>query len=72
MPGGIPIRSFGTFSVKIDDYLVLIDKIAGVKQEFTVDDVKERTLGMLDQLLMKWIAKEGKDFFNLQKKEFDI
>ncbi len=72
MPGGIPIRSFGTFSVKIDDYLVLIDKIAGVKQEFTVDDVKERTLGMLDQLLMKWIAKEGKDLFNLQANAFDI
>lgn len=72
MPGGIPIRSFGTFSVKIDDYLVLIDKIAGVKQEFTVDDVKERTLALLDQLLMKWITREGKDIFNLQANAYDI
>lgn len=72
MPGGIPIRSFGTFSVKIDDYLTLIDKIAGVKQEFTVDDVKERVLSLLDQLLMKWITKEGKDMFNLQANAYDI
>lgn len=72
MPGGIPIRSFGTFSVKVDDYLTLIDKIAGVKQEFTVDDVKERALSLLDQLLMKWITKEGKDMFNLQANAYDI
>lgn len=72
MPGGIPIRSFGSFSVKIDDYLVLIDKIAGVKQVFTVDDVKDRTIGLLDQLLMKWISKEGKDLFNLQANAYDI
>ena len=72
MPGGLPIRSFGNFSVKIDDYLVLIDKIAGVKQQFTVDDVKDRTIGLLDQLLMKWITKEGKDMFNLQANAYDI
>lgn len=72
MPGGIPIRSFGTFNVKIDDYITLIDKIAGVKHEFTVDDVKERTLALLDQLLMKWITREGKDMFNLQANAYDI
>ncbi len=72
MPGGIPIRSFGTFSVKVDDYLMLIDKIAGIKQEFSVDDVKERALALLDQLLMKWISKEGKDMFNLQANAYDI
>ncbi|TYQ13221.1 UNVERIFIED_CONTAM: membrane protease subunit (stomatin/prohibitin family) [Acetivibrio alkalicellulosi] len=72
MPGGIPIRSFGTFSIKVNDYLVLIDKIAGVKPQFAVDDVKERTLSLLDQLLMKWIVREGKDMFNLQANAFDI
>ena len=61
----MPIRSFGTFSVKIHDYLSLIDRVAGVKQQFTVDDVKERVLAQLDQLLMRWISKEGKDMFNL-------
>ena len=62
LKGGLPIRSFGTFSVKIHDYLSLIDRVAGVKQQFTVDDVKERVLAQLDQLLMRWISKEGKEY----------
>jgi membrane protease subunit (stomatin/prohibitin family) len=72
LPGGMPIRAFGTFNCKISDYLVLIEKIAGVKMQFTIDDVKERVLSMLDQLLMKWITREGKDIFNLQANSFDI
>ena len=72
LKGGLPIRSFGTFSVKIHDYLSLIDRVAGVKQQFTVDDVKERVLAQLDQLLMRWISKEGKDMFNLQANSYEI
>lgn len=72
LKGGLPIRSFGTFTVKVDDYLALIDRIAGVKQQFTVDDVKERVLSQLDQLLMRWISKEGKDLFNLQVNATEI
>ena len=66
LPGGMPVRSFGTFSCKIADHMVLIDKLAGVKQMYTVEDVKERIVSELDQLLMSWIAKEGHDMFNLQ------
>ncbi len=72
LKGGLPIRSFGTFTVKVDDYLALIDRVAGVKQQFTIDDVKERVLSLLDQLLMRWISKEGKDLFNLQANAFEI
>lgn len=72
LPGGVPIRVFGTFNCKVSDYVALIDKIAGIKQQFVVDDVKERVLAVLDSLLMKWIAKEGKDLFNLQVNSFDI
>lgn len=72
LPGGMPIRAFGTFNFKIDDYLCLIDKVAGVKQMYTVDDVRERVVAVLDQLLMKWISKEGKDMFNLQANAYDI
>ena len=72
LKGGLPIRSFGTFTVKVNDYLALIDRIAGVKQQFTVEDVKERVLSQLDQLLMRWISKEGKDLFNLQVNAYDI
>ena len=66
LPGGMPIRSFGTFTCKAADYDALIEKVAGIRQQFTVERVKERITFMLDQLLMKWIVQEGKDMFNLQ------
>ena len=72
LPGGMPIKSFGTFCCKISDYEVLFDKIAGVKKQFTIEDVKSRIMSMLDQVIMKWIVKEGKDIFNLQANAFEI
>ena len=72
LPGGMPIRAFGTFTCAVSDRDAFIDKVAGIKQMFTVDDVKERVLAVLDQLLMKWIAREGKDMFNLQANAYDI
>ncbi len=72
LPGGMPIRAFGTFSFKVSDYLCLIDKVAGVKQTYSVEDIRERVTAVLDQLLMKWISKEGKDMFNLQANAYDI
>lgn len=72
LPGGLPIRANGTFEFKVNDYIKLIDKIAGIKDSYLVDDVKLRIMAVLDQLLMKWIVKEGKDMFNLQSNSFDI
>ena len=72
LPGGMPIKSFGTFCCKISDYEVLIDKIAGIKKQFTIEDVKSRIMSMLDQVIMKWIVKEGKDIFNIQANAFEI
>ena len=72
LPRGMPIKSFGTFCCKVSDYEVLIDKIAGVKKQFTIDDVKERIMSMLDQVIMKWIVREGKDLFNLQANAYEI
>lgn len=66
LPGGMPIRAFGTFSCKIGDHDVLIDKVAGIKNTYNVEDVKERITANLDQTIMSWIAREGKDMFNLQ------
>ena len=67
LPGGMPVRSFGTFSCKIAEHDVLIDKLAGIRQTYSVEDVKERIIANLDQLLMSWIGKEGRDMFNLQQ-----
>ena len=72
LPGGMPIRAFGTFNFKVDDYLCLIDKVAGIKQMYTAEDIQERVTAILDQLLMKWISKEGRDMFNLQANAYDI
>lgn len=66
LPGGMPIRAFGTFACKISNQEILIDKLAGIRQTYSVNDVKERIVSNLDQLLMSWIGKEGRDMFNLQ------
>lgn len=72
MPGGMPIRAHGTLNFKVNDYVKLIDKIAGIKSTYLVEDVKIRVTSVLDQLLMKWITREGKDMFNLQANAYDI
>ncbi|WP_168123024.1 SPFH domain-containing protein [Paenibacillus sp. HB172176] len=72
LPGGMPIRANGTFVFKVKDYVALIDRIAGVKASYLVEDVKLRITSVLDQLLMKWISREGKDMFNLQANAHDI
>lgn len=72
LPGGMPIRANGTLQFQVDDYVTLIDKIAGLKNSYVIDDVKIRLTSILDQLLMKWITREGKDMFNLQANSFEI
>ena len=72
LPGGMPIRANGAFIFKVTDYVKLIDKIAGIRKSYAVEDVRIRIIAVLDQLLMKWISKEGKDMFNLQANSFDI
>lgn len=72
LPGGMPIGAFGTFSCKIDDYFVFIEKIAGVKKQYMIDEIKERVTSALNPMLMKWITREGKDMFNLQANAMDI
>lgn len=72
LPGGMPVRANGTFTFKVNDYITLIDKIAGTRQQYEVDDIKQRITSILDQLLMKWITKEGRDMFNLQANAIDI
>ena len=66
LPGGMPVRAFGTFNCRIVEHNVVIEKLAGIRQTYTVEDVKERIIASLDQLLMSWISKEGRDMFNLQ------
>jgi len=72
LPGGLPIGAFGTFTCKLGDYDAFIDKIAGIKDQYRIDEIRERVLSMVSPLLMKWISKEGKDMFNLQMAAVEI
>ena len=72
LPGGMPIRANGTFNFKVGDYQLLIEKIAGVKKTYTTGEVRERVLAVLDQLLLRWIVREGKDMFNIQANAVEI
>ncbi|NLJ89704.1 MAG: hypothetical protein GX323_02280 [Clostridiales bacterium] len=72
LPGGMPIRANGTLNFKVNDYVQLIDNIAGVKDSYLVEDVRIRITSILDQLLMKWIVREGKNMFHLQANSFEI
>ena len=72
LPGGMPIRAFGTFTCKVTDYTVLIEKVAGVKTKYTIDDVRQRLISVTDQYLMKYIAQDGKDMFNIQANADEI
>ena len=72
LPGGMPIRAFGTYNCKISDYMLFIEKMVGIKTQVTTDDIRDRVIAMLDQYVMKWIATEGKDMFNLQMYSVNI
>lgn len=65
--GGLPIRACGSFNCKVSDYIALIDKVAGIRNEYRVEDIRDRVAAEVSPLLMKWIGREGKDIFNLQE-----
>lgn len=62
----MPVRAFGTFNCKVMDFAVMLEKLSGTMQTYSVEDVRTRITASLDQLLMSWIGKEGRDMFNLQ------
>ena len=72
LPGGMPIRAFGTFNCKVTDYTVLLEQVAGVKSKYTIDDVRQRLISVTDQYLMKYIVQDGKDMFNIQANADEI
>ena len=51
---------------------MLIDKVAGIKKQYTTEEVRERVLSVLNQLLLRWIVREGKDMFNIQANAVEI
>lgn len=70
-PGGIPVRMNGNFVIKVADYNKLMNTIAGVRINFTVEDVKERILSKLAPLVMESVSK-AQDFMYLQTHSRDV
>ena len=68
LPGGLPIRAFGTYNCYVADALLLIEKIAGVKKQYTIEEVKERVDSMLSQLIMKWISMRRPPWFEAMRR----
>ncbi|MBR1628050.1 MAG: SPFH domain-containing protein [Lachnospiraceae bacterium] len=74
LPGGIPVRANGNFvcAVDQDSYQVLVENIAGVQTEFSVEDLRERLLGTIEQSLMAHLSQEAGTVRNLQAKVGEI
>ena len=68
LPGGIPVRANGNFVCRVDadQYQLLVEKIAGVQTEFTVDELRERLLGTIEQSLMVHLSQMSGTVRNLQ------
>lgn len=71
-PGGIPVKCFGTFSCKIVDTVEFIDRIAGVNNIYTIDNIRDRLLSNINQLLLNVISSSGVDILQLQSAVFEI
>lgn len=51
VPSGIPIGMNGNMVIEFRDYLVFIEKVAGVKSTYTLNDVAQRILGEMDGIV---------------------
>lgn len=72
MPGGLPIRANGSYVIKIDDYMKLIDNVVGSSGRYTMDELSERILNKLEPCMISAIAKNGVDLFNIQANSMEI
>lgn len=71
-PGGIPVKCFGTFSCKITDTVEFIERIAGVNNIYTIDNIRDRLLSNINQLLLNVVSSSGVDVLDLQSRVMDI
>ena len=74
LPGGIPVRANGNFVCHVDgeQYPVLVEQIAGIQTEFSVEDLRERLLGTIEQSLMVHISQRAGTIHNLQAQANEI
>ncbi|MCL1876237.1 MAG: SPFH domain-containing protein [Synergistaceae bacterium] len=55
VPSGIPIGCNGNLIVEFRDYLTFIKKVAGVKSTYSLSDISERLMGVLNPIIAECI-----------------
>lgn len=55
VPSGVPIGCNGNLIVQFRDYLTFIRKVAGVKSTYSLDDISERIMGVLNPIIAECI-----------------
>jgi membrane protease subunit (stomatin/prohibitin family) len=51
VPSGIPVGCNGNLVVEFRDYLAFIKKVAGVRSTYSLDDISERLMGVLNPII---------------------
>lgn len=54
-PGGVPVGMNGNLIIEFKDYLKFIERIAGIKQTYSLNDISERIMGELNPVLTEAI-----------------
>jgi membrane protease subunit (stomatin/prohibitin family) len=54
-PAGIPVGMNGNMTIEFRDYVTFIKKVAGVKATFSMGDVSERVIGVLNPIISECI-----------------
>lgn len=55
VPSGIPVGCNGNLIIEFRDYVTFINKIAGVKETFSLEDISERIMGELGGIIAECI-----------------
>jgi membrane protease subunit (stomatin/prohibitin family) len=55
VPSGIPVGCNGNMIIEFRDYVRFIDKVAGVKDTYTLDNISERIMGELNPIIAEAI-----------------
>ena len=74
LPSGVPIRSNGTYVIKIDTEQIdnLMKNVVGVKDSVKITEYRERIQGKIEQSLMKHVSEKSGSIMTLQQHSTDI
>lgn len=57
VPSGIPVGCNGNMVIEFRDYLRFIEKVAGIRQTYSLEDISERIMGEIGPIIMEAILE---------------